>query len=132
MNGKLFEKECAECSRVALTAENDYMCITCRSKTITVPAMREDIRELIHIAINVWDGWVMVREMTDDPEHGWIEINLVESADMRGMSVHNRDRFAIWKHTGEIFPVGYDGAVEEVPIPRELFSAILTKNKSSI
>ena len=129
---KIEMKECTECGKEARCARDDYLCIECRAQSLTYEPMNEACQMLVNLCIDVWPGWVMVRDNYDSPHDGWVEIALVEpdaTSQSFAMAVLHHS-YAIWKHTGDIYRVGFDSAVEDDPIPRDEFLAFLTSRDS--
>lgn len=128
------EKPCGECGQVVAIIDGDYLCLDCRADFVESTPMDEKVEALVAIAIQMWPGWVMVRDQTEphvDPNHGWVELALVEPGPGQPSShafasavIYNN--FAIWKYTGDIYRTGPYGFVEDEPMDRKEFLSILS------
>lgn len=135
----LVEKDCPECGKLAQAEKGDYLCVDCRNESTVIVPMPEKVQELVNMAIKLWPGWVMVKEVYDEgmesPEtYGWVEIALVEpdpSGQAFAMSTY-LNGWAIWKYTGDIYRLSRWGDVGEDPVPRAEFVAALTNPQTTI
>lgn len=132
------EKPCGECGQVVAIIRGDYLCIDCRADLVESTPMDDRVEAMVALAIQLWPGWVMVKDQTErdvDPNHGWIELALVEPGQPSSQAfalavIHNN--FAIWKHSGEIYRVGSFGTVEDDPMDRKEFLSILSNPHHTI
>jgi hypothetical protein len=103
----------------------------CRAASVDTMPMNEACKVVMELAVNIWPGWVMIRDQNpDDADHGWLEVQLVDPSDHGAASSFARsiirgDGFAVWKHTGAIYRYGLDYAVEDDPISTSEFLTIL-------
>lgn len=126
---KIVEKECGECGLVVAILPGDYLCIDCRATITEVGEMDGKCRAIVDMAIQLWPGWVMVKDDTpEDVDHGWVQLALVEpDSSSQGFAMATYlNGYAIWKYTGEIYRLGRDEAVEDSTVSRAEFIAHLT------